>query len=529
MKKLLSLMLTLVMVLSMCVAAFAATPYSITILNHPDATHVSINGRSYTAYKLFNMTTADETFAEGYDTPVAYTVERAFENFTYLEKGGKDLINYVSGLTNSSEEINAFGEAVKAYIDENNVTGITVNAANEKAEFLNLEAGYYLVYGDALATEAGSTADDTVVVACTLQSTDPASVIVLKAGIPTVDKVIVKDGGEYKGTSEDYKGDTIEFKITTVVPNCQGYDSYVFRIHDQVSKGLSINSDSVKVTINGIEQTESPDLELGDYVSSVIPATETEGEKLIIQFNDISKFTTNEKVVITYSAELDGENVLVTDKETNRVYVEYSNNPYVESETGKTPEDIVYVYDFSIVIDKVATDNEDNKLEGAQFVLRKKGENSYYQYNMNNSNETRWVALDSALETYFDNGNIIPLNNSATVVETDENGKASFAGLEAGTYELVEVVAPDGYNLLEDPIEVVITAEYNEDGTLKSSSATSTNGGQYEQTVQVKNTSGTLLPETGGIGTVIFYLIGGVLVLGSVVLLVTKKRMNASK
>lgn len=542
MKKILSLMLTLVMMFSMCVAAFADNTYSITVTNSPDTTHVSINGKSYTAYKLFDMTTADPTFAEGDDTPVAYTIADEFKNFDYELKNSSNAVidtipadelpNYVSEFVNDNDEgLFAFGEAAKAYIDANGITGITKTAADEKVLFDNLEPGYYLIYGTSKPTEEGAADTDTVVAACMLTNTDPNPEIKVKVSAPTVEKVIVKDGEELKGTSEDYLGEYIQFKITTTVPDTTGYDEYVFKVHDHLSSGLSF-CDFTVITIDGVEITKGSQPQNYGVVAETVSLVE--GQDIHFEFNDISQFKAGAEVVITYNAVLSGFNgnhPLNTAVQTNTAKVEYSNDPYTES-TGKTPEDIVYVYDFSIVIDKVADKPANKKLAGAEFVLRKKADDGsylYYQHNLNNSNRTRWVSLSVPIENYFESGNFGPLRGSVTVVETNADGMASYDGLEAGTYELVEITAPDGYNLLEEPVEVVITAEYNEDGTLKSSSATIADDGQYKQTVQIKNTSGTLLPETGGIGTVIFYLIGGALVLGSVVLLVTKKRMSATK
>ena len=108
----------------------------------------------------------------------------------------------------------------------------------------------------------------------------------------------------------------------------------------------------------------------------------------------------------------------------------------------------------------------------------------------------------------------------ATEVTTDANGSASFEGLKAGTYYLVETLAPSGYNLLTEPIEVII-APTTAEGSAEAVYA--------DVTSEVANSTGSLLPSTGGIGTTIFYVLGGVLVLGAAILLITKKRMSRAE
>ena len=120
---------------------------------------------------------------------------------------------------------------------------------------------------------------------------------------------------------------------------------------------------------------------------------------------------------------------------------------------------------------------------------------------------------------------------------TDENGKMSVSGLDAGTYYLTECVAPDGYNLLDEDVKITITAAYSADGKItnlsvtvgdETSEGTKGDGGEFtgELEVTVKNFSGIELPSTGGMGTTIFYTLGGLLAVGAAVFLVTKKRMS---
>lgn len=162
------------------------------------------------------------------------------------------------------------------------------------------------------------------------------------------------------------------------------------------------------------------------------------------------------------------------------------------------------VFSFNIVIDKYATGNESTKLEGAKFVL-KNNEGKYYKYDAN-AKAVTWVADKSA----------------ATEVTTDDKGVARFDGLQAGTYRLEETVAPAGYNQLTKDITIVL----NKDGSATIDGDASTPEADRSLTAGVANSTGTMLPETGGIGTVIFVALGALAVICAGVFLVTNKRMS---
>ena len=227
---------------------------------------------------------------------------------------------------------------------------------------------------------------------------------------------------------------------------------------------------------------------------------------------------TGATIVVEYTATLN-EKALKKDVETNKAYLEYTNNPSGAGtgEPGKTPEVPVYVYDFDLTVDKFdgtknETVNEDSKrLQGATFIL----------YKVEDGN-TLYYVQDGATKAVTWNEN----KDKATKFTTNENGKATFEGLEEGTYYLEETKAPDGYNKLKKDVEVVITATYKENGELVNSSAASVHNGQYIQVQSIANKAGAVLPSTGGIGTTIFYVLGSIMALGAAVLLIAKKSLN---
>ena len=174
------------------------------------------------------------------------------------------------------------------------------------------------------------------------------------------------------------------------------------------------------------------------------------------------------------------------------------------------------------------TNNGENekKLADAKFVLKKAGETDDVYYHWDDSTKTvSWVPVANAadLKTVDDWEKA-----GVTVAVTDSFGNTSFKGRDCGKYALVVIDAPNGYNVLKEPVDVEITVEYDaETGKPKTTSATAAdNNGQYSQTKSVENKSGAELPSTGGIGTTVFYVLGGLLVVCAGVLLITKRRMN---
>lgn len=496
MKKLFALALSMMMVLAMAVPAFAAEgdpKYSITV--SAQSPNVSIKGNEFSAYKLF-----DVKYNEG-ATSFAYTVASEFSEFTYAGKSGAELVKYVGELTKDSDELNAFAQAALKYATDNNIAAkgkVTVTDTNNLIA-LN-EPGYYLVAGTATAD-----GNKTVTAACSLTTTKPTADIKVKADAPKLDKVIEEGDTDKEGASADI-GSTVDFKLTSKVPDMTGYSAYKYIVHDTMSSGLTFNNDIV-VKIG--EKT----LTAEEYTLTVPGA---DGETFTIDIKNFISYNKGDDIVITYSATVN-ENALNTSFETNTANLEYSNNPNDTSDTETTPDDIVYVYDFNVDIDKYITNPDNNadtsqKLAGAQFVL-KNGNDADAKYYQFKDGKVSWV---SELK-------------DATIVTSTATGKGDkqFEGLAEGIYYLEEIKAPDGYNKLSDPVKVEITATYKADGELNSTSATLTNDGKdYEQIVSIGNAKGGELPGTGGIGTTIFYVVGGLLMVAAVVLLVAKKKMS---
>ena len=511
-KKLASLLLVLVMVFALATTAFAdeTTTYSITINN-------SAEGHTYEAYQIF---TGDLVEKDG---------TKILSNIVWgsgISDAGQTALGDAAAKAETLKTENdakAFAKAVAPYLTT--AAGSTNTVTDGKYVISGLAAGYYLVKDQdgSLTGDSDSYTEYIIQVVGNVTATP-------KSDVPEVEKK-VKDTNETTGEttgwqdSADYDiGDSIPFQLkATLADNVSSYTTYKVVFHDTLSKGLTYNNDA-KVYIGGTETN-------GFTVTATVNADGT--TTLTVSCDDVKALGAGNSSVITveYTANLNENAVLGSAGNPNKVYLEYSNNPNKSEsgenhETGKTPEDTVIVFTYQTIINKV--DSENKPLTGAAFKLEKliKGK-------------------DGAADTWT-------TVKEFTVDETTTS--FTFSGLDDGQYKLTETKTPAGYNAI-DPIYFVIEATHDvtaDAPTLKTLNAylTDANGNKQTEvkdgesvnidlgtvdltagsiTTTVVNKSGSELPSTGGIGTTIFYVLGGVLVLAAVVLLVTKKRMSGAE
>lgn len=482
MKKLCAVVLSVIMAVVMAVPAFAAEETY--IITAPD------NGHTYEVYQIFTG-----SYAEGILSNVKWGQNGTG---TEGEAVSSEIITELTGTTGSDTEKLA---VISKYVNlESNEFG-TVAAGGT----LNVPGGYYLIKDVDGALEGKEDAYTHFIVEVVGNVT-----ITPKADVPEFEKKVEDTNdttGETSGwqDSADYDiGDKVPFQLKgTVADNYDDYKVYQFIFHDQESDGLTFDESSVKVYVDGNEITT------GFRVES--PAAD--GHTFDVIFDDlkaISSVHNGSVITVEYESTLNENAVIGSAGNPNTANLEFSNNPNDEQggETGETPDDKVIVFTFKTIINKV--DGENKPLTGAEFTLEKKIKEDTAEGGFH------WEAVD--------------------VVKNDAGTAFTFSGLDDGDYRLTETVTPAGYNTIA-PIEFTITAEH--EVVSDNPSLTSLNGnattGEIEFTpsvpdgslsADVVNQSGATLPETGGIGTTIFYLVGGLLVVGAGILLITRKRMS---
>ena len=467
MKKFVSVLLALALTLALSVSALAANGYNdnsgtITIDN-------AVVGKTYTIYEILKL--------ESYNndaTPKAYSYKATdtwvdFINGNdikdvYVKVDGQGYVTWVDGAS-----VADFAAKAKIYAEKLDANQGKKTADSSKVEFTGLNLGYYLVVSDLGAL-------------CSLDTTEPNVIIKEKNGEPTIDKK-VQEGANWGETNDANIGDTVNFETTINVIDGQP-KNYV--LHDKMSDGLTLDATSVKVYRNGTVLTTGYTL-----------VTDAEDKCTFeIHFAD-GTLVANDVVKVTYSALLNEKAVIAGAGNPNETRLTYGDNAHTEWDKTTT-----YTYKFDLV--KTKADN--TLLTGAEFKLydAKTGGNE--------------IALVKEADGTYRVATGAEKNAEGFQSATIEAGSVTIKGLDSGTYYLEETKAPAGYNVLPERVEVKIEGA-NLNATMDGSTWTA--GG-----VHVINNTGTELPSTGGMGTTIFYVLGGVLMAGAFVLLVVRKRMR---
>lgn len=487
-KKIAAIMFAFMMVVSMStnVSAEGTNNGTITINN-------AVDEQTYTIYKLLDLEsyTPDPGTDDGiysykpnklWKKFIETAVDSASTNYFKINENGYATWN---GDTTDSRKAE-FAQKALAYAKDA-ANGITNNgstkATGTTVSFSGLSLGYYLV-------------DSSVGTLCSLDTTKPAATIQEKNGVPSVDKIITSGGvvsADGKSNSANI-GDTVDFKTTiTAQPGAQNYE-----LHDKMTEGLTLKNDSVFV-----KKGESI-VENTNYTLKTTGLTD--GCTFEIQFTPdfCDALNANDKITVTYSAVLNEKaEIGNVDKNTNETWLKYGDSKSTQHKPTTTKTFEMNVFKFHIDKNDL---NTEKGLAHAVFTLSKKSDGTEPIKLIDKSSNVYRVAKKD--ET-----------NTITEVITPDNGRFTIQGLGTGTYYLTETKQPDGYNKLSGPVTVVI----DENGKVMVKK-----GAKLEDATEVKveNKSGTVLPSTGGAGTTMIYLVGAVLVLGSGVVLATKRRVK---
>ena len=457
-KKLFAALLAAALVLAMTVPAFAetnATKGSITI----DGT---VSGETYTIYRMFKL---DSYNAES--NTYSYTVEPAWETFFSTGAGSSyiDLDSNGHPTWKTGADAAAFAKAALTWAADKKISGTKETATGDTVTFSNLDLGYYLV-------------DSSLGALCGLNTTNPNATIKEKNEKPEIKKEVQTSTGDWSSENNAKIGDTVEYKVEIKVAD--GAQKYT--VTDTMSKGLTFNNSSLKVTANDAVTT--------DY--TLTPTTN--GFTLVLPETYVSNLTKGTTIIVTYNATLNKDAVIDGDGNANEVKLSYGNHQNTVPSKVTTKS-----YQF----DLVKVDGTTNKLlDGAEFELA--------------DGETK---LSFVKDTAGNYRVAAAGEDGATTTITVKGGKVNIYGLAGKTYTLTETKAPGGYNKLVTPETVNLTEGSKAHATFDAD--VYKDGG-----VVVKNNAGTVLPSTGGMGTTLFYVVGGGLMVAAVVLLVTKKRME---
>lgn len=491
MKKLMTLLAVLTLALAMAVPAFAesGTASSTGMITIDNA----VTGTTYKAYRIFDLESYDtdknaysyklntnwKDFPE-YSTTIDGKEVRATDFFSVNSAG------YIEWKDTKKDAGADFAKLAKAFVDANSIAcDKKETASGATVTFTDLTLGYYLV-----DTSLGSL--------CSLDTTAPSVTIKEKNSDTTIEKKIVITGttGDEKVDSNSAGiGDTVNFSITITVKDGDPKD-YV--LHDKLS-GLTFDPDSLEVKIGA--RTLTPNT---DYTLETNPA---DGDSFDVTFTN-GKLKPNDVVVVTYSATVAANATIAGAGNKNTAKLVYNGKD--------STEEVTTTYVWKLNVHKYTLDSTNNEvaLSGAKFVLYRMDGDTQKYAKLTNNKIDGWVT---------DKGD-------ATTLETSSTGDILIEGLNVGTYYLEETEAPVGYNKLTKPIEVKITATPDATGVSETVEYRNQNDSTYTPAtnaiVKVLNKAGTQLPSTGGIGTTLFYVIGGVLMAVAAVLLVTKKRMN---
>lgn len=496
-KRVLALLAAFALVLAMAVPAFAdEVKYTINIKN-------SVG--TYEAYQIFKGDLAGNVLSNiEWGTGVTEAGKAAFGRVTAAE---------VAKTLDNETAAKVFATEISKYLG---------TVAGEGTDVISgLSAGYYLIKNKSV-NDGEAYTDFILEVVKDIE-------IIPKGQKPTLDKQIKhNESGVWGDVGDNQIGDTVEFRTITTVPNTTGYTKYDYTIYDEMSTGLTskvTGASGITIKINNGEELDS------SYYTVTVDSANA--NKFSVKV-DILKAIADGKIeagnsLYTYYTGVLNKDAEVYDegKQQNTAYLQYSTNPHDDTSKSETPKETVYDWTFKMNVQKIDGADADRVLTGAKFVLSKSGTADLGTIDENGTpagtEKLIKLVYDPTDSTYR-----VATASDAKTTYVMTAGDITIKGLDdSEDYYLYETKAPAGYNRLTEPVKFRINATYTSADSRPDVLTKVGDGAAFTGLkVSVENNAGTTLPSTGGMGTTVFYVVGGGLMAVAVVLLVTKKRME---
>ena len=527
MKRIMALMLAAIMMMALSVTAFAAEgttgTHTLTVNVKSTEPAQDLKGQTINLYKLFDVTESTSGETKNY----AYTVntETGYKDalVSVLTEAGKTVTagskdeEFATAVfdigINDSTEVQNFANKFTAYALKNSLvataTSGKITEENKTSyTFNNLAAGYYLVYvtGGKEIQSSLVTVDETT------------NTVNLKTEAPSIEKTANKETVNI--------GDVVTYTVKGSIPDTTGYAEYAYKIHDELTKGLDFvnnatgtactdNKVAVKVAFtNATDAGKAPTEATLDAENNRKMSLDLSAWIRANQENKGKEFT------VIYYAKVN-KDAEVTNN--NKASLEYGNNPNDTTTTtpseAKTP-----TYPLDILKKKAGIAGATTeKLAGAKFKLYSN------KTDADKNDDTKAIKV-SPVTTGVAGNYVVDPTSSTTEFESVENIERKdynlrVNGLAEGTYYLVETKAPDGFNKLTAPVEIKITKSTDTDVNNWTISKAGTV--ETDKIIDIENSTGSLLPSTGGRGAIAFAVIAALLVFGVAVSFIRDKRKEA--
>ena len=507
MKKIMALMLAAIMMMAMSVTAFAAEGATGTRTLTVNANGgQDLNGQTINLYKLFDVTESGEGQNKNYAYTVNETYKKTLATVLNIPENSKDE-EFAAAVTklgsDNATEVQNFAntfttKALEGKLEATTTSGKIKEENKTSYTFNNLAAGYYLVY-----VTGGKEIQSSLV---TVDAT--TNTVNLKTEAPSITKTADKETAEI--------GQIVTYTVTGTIPDTTGYSKYVYKIHDELTKGLDFVNDENGTALEAGAKTVNVKVAFkaaGVTDASTAPTTATletaNNRKMSLDLSEwvrANQTNKGKEFTVIYYAKV---NKAAEVTNNNKASLEYGNNP---SDTTTTTPSEAKTNTYPLDIKKI-NKKTSGLLAGAKFSLYR--------------SETDAKNGENAITVTGSNGNYVVDPVSTTTefvsVEKDLGGyNLRVNGLEAKDYWLVETQAPEGFNKLTDPIKVTITKDGDTNWTVKKN-----NTAEDDKIIDVENSTGSLLPSTGGRGAIAFAVIAAILVFGVAVSFIRDKRKEA--